>query len=679
MNRPTSPNHPGRDNANNANNANNAALRGASLAFQKSNAVAKPAPISNPHHNNNNNNNNNNNGALIAATSASRDHSLARLRSLSHQTSGGTGGPGRPHDLGSAHPSTDPRSSSRIAASLAASRSSSPTTRKTTPSMQPHDSTNTHQQLATPKRRKGSLANGSGAGTGAGAGAVSSAPNLTLTTDDSNSIASTSASVSSLDKRKETRTDLVRETSSARKGVRAGLPPLTPPRTMSPVVTYTNSPTRLGTSFACERVRDMAPRPSYSMDRPRSAHDAGYNINLEIERRRPVPPPARRKPHTETPASTTSSLDDPKKKPPSVTSPPETGQRADKLPVAPRPRSVSSQNPVKVLASKSHEVVDHPPSELGARRHISEPKTNPPQDRSIAKEEKPKISVRRSSSTQSDDTFVSASSSPEPRSDPPPPPPPPRTSEPSSKSSKSSQPTRPLTGVPVLPPRLPNPRRSKPSSNLSLESLTNAIVAGSLASARAAPSSVRSRTPPPPRPPPRIRQTLRAPRAKSEDLDGVKPQHRKKPLGKFGSRKKHAHHEGARKRWRDEITARQKQRYEGVWASNRGLLLDRLSASAAAAVGSKDVDMSQFVVNVVVRDIWARSRLPFDELSEVWDLVDTRGKGVLEKSEFVVGMWLIDQRLRGRKIPRRVSESVWGSARGQVRVMEPKGRGRGRK
>ena len=27
-------------------------------------------------------------------------------------------------------------------------------------------------------------------------------------------------------------------------------------------------------------------------------------------------------------------------------------------------------------------------------------------------------------------------------------------------------------------------------------------------------------------------------------------------------------------------------------------------------------------------------------------------------------MWLIDQRLRGRKIPRKVSDSVWGSARG---------------
>jgi hypothetical protein len=85
----------------------------------------------------------------------------------------------------------------------------------------------------------------------------------------------------------------------------------------------------------------------------------------------------------------------------------------------------------------------------------------------------------------------------------------------------------------------------------------------------------------------------------------------------------------------------------------------------------RDVDTNLLVANVVVRDIWVRSRLPFDELAEVWDLVDTQGKGVLDKAEFVVGMWLIDQRLRGRKIPTKVGDSVWGSAKG-VRVLGPK-------
>jgi len=51
-------------------------------------------------------------------------------------------------------------------------------------------------------------------------------------------------------------------------------------------------------------------------------------------------------------------------------------------------------------------------------------------------------------------------------------------------------------------------------------------------------------------------------------------------------------------------------------------------------------------------------------LEEVWDLVDSRGIGRLGRYEFVVGLWLIDQRLKGRKLPIKVSDSVWQSARG---------------
>jgi hypothetical protein len=79
------------------------------------------------------------------------------------------------------------------------------------------------------------------------------------------------------------------------------------------------------------------------------------------------------------------------------------------------------------------------------------------------------------------------------------------------------------------------------------------------------------------------------------------------------------------------------------------------------------------VANVVVREVWKRSRLPEDELIEVWDLVDRDKRGVLSRQEFVVGMWLIDQRLKGRKIPTKVSESVWGSASGNgLMVIKPK-------
>lgn len=36
----------------------------------------------------------------------------------------------------------------------------------------------------------------------------------------------------------------------------------------------------------------------------------------------------------------------------------------------------------------------------------------------------------------------------------------------------------------------------------------------------------------------------------------------------------------------------------------------------------------------------------------------------LNKEQFVVGLWLIDQRLKGRKLPIRVSETVWASVKG---------------
>jgi hypothetical protein len=48
----------------------------------------------------------------------------------------------------------------------------------------------------------------------------------------------------------------------------------------------------------------------------------------------------------------------------------------------------------------------------------------------------------------------------------------------------------------------------------------------------------------------------------------------------------------------------------------------------------------------------------------VWDLVDHHAVGRLDKIEFVVGLWLIDQRLKGRKLPVKVSDSVWTSVKG---------------
>jgi hypothetical protein len=138
---------------------------------------------------------------------------------------------------------------------------------------------------------------------------------------------------------------------------------------------------------------------------------------------------------------------------------------------------------------------------------------------------------------------------------------------------------------------------------------------------------------------------------------------------------KHAHHEGSRKKWREEIRPRERKRYEALWASNRGILLTdtRMMSPATSISSDLDRDVSQCVANVVVREVWRRSRLPVDELAEIWDLVDRGRSGMLSRAEFVVGTWLVDQRLKGRKVPAKVTDSVWGSANG-VMVKGPNGK-----
>lgn len=211
-----------------------------------------------------------------------------------------------------------------------------------------------------------------------------------------------------------------------------------------------------------------------------------------------------------------------------------------------------------------------------------------------------------------------------------------------------------------------SPSLSQVSSNrAAINSLANAIVASSLASSRAASPSRSSLAPPPPprrnhlfhhgrdgdisrtpspAKPSVLRTTMRKPREEEED-EGEKRRGKKTHLMKKHPNK---HHEGDRKRWRDVITERERKRYEAVWASNKGLY-------------NSERGEENGVNNLVVRDIFSRSRLHSDVLEEVYNLVDRSGSGVLRKEEFVVGLWLVDQRLKGRKLPIRVQDSVWRS------------------
>lgn len=169
----------------------------------------------------------------------------------------------------------------------------------------------------------------------------------------------------------------------------------------------------------------------------------------------------------------------------------------------------------------------------------------------------------------------------------------------------------------------------------------------------------------PPKSSGKMRTTMRQEPSSSDEEDEAH-KYKKKGSRIMGiKQRKHPnkHHEAERKRWRDQITERERKRYEGVWAANKGIFLPGGSGSSPTRMPAED-DPSLDVLSLLVREIWTRSRLPTHVLEEVWDLVDGRGIGRLTRYEFVVGLWLIDQRLKGRKLPTRVSDSVWQSATG---------------
>lgn len=143
------------------------------------------------------------------------------------------------------------------------------------------------------------------------------------------------------------------------------------------------------------------------------------------------------------------------------------------------------------------------------------------------------------------------------------------------------------------------------------------------------------------------------------------------------------------------VSEQERKRYEGVWVSNKGLYMrlvvtrlvgvdydaepgmsapaEEMSLRAAQLLsklesqdaedfhGLVSADLNQLIHAVVVRRLWQRSRLPAETLEAVWNLVDFRKDGTLNKPEFLVGMWLVDQCLYGRKLPKNVDPIVWDS------------------
>lgn len=170
----------------------------------------------------------------------------------------------------------------------------------------------------------------------------------------------------------------------------------------------------------------------------------------------------------------------------------------------------------------------------------------------------------------------------------------------------------------------------------------------------------------------------------------------------------------------DRISEADRKRYEGVWASNRGtyfnyvvtringidygsgggseqkMIVDEEDSMKAARLSAKqqadtvlganggyqsaefhnitNAEISQLIHSSVVERIWERSRLPSETLRDIWELVDYRKDGTLNKPEFLVGMWLVDQCLYGRKLTKKVPASVWESLEGIGVSVKKKGK-----
>ncbi|KAF5094432.1 hypothetical protein D0Z00_003547 [Geotrichum galactomycetum] len=199
----------------------------------------------------------------------------------------------------------------------------------------------------------------------------------------------------------------------------------------------------------------------------------------------------------------------------------------------------------------------------------------------------------------------------------------------------------------------------------------------------------------------------------------IKTTMRKQRKKSFNEDKPWKHHVDAVK-----LTENERKRYEGLWATNRGIHVpflwpdeeDEPDSESESDEEDSDFDESDFeesdhedagdppqtklvevtlcagakqqqqqqqlqpptahedertqsIHGIVVRSLWQRSRLSDDTLRRIWDLVDRRGDGCLDREGFLVGMWLVDQCLYGRKLPLKVDDTIWHSVgRLNVRV-----------
>lgn len=113
------------------------------------------------------------------------------------------------------------------------------------------------------------------------------------------------------------------------------------------------------------------------------------------------------------------------------------------------------------------------------------------------------------------------------------------------------------------------------------------------------------------------------------------------------------------------INIEERRRYEAMWMSNRFRYLTTLHWWPPTTETITDIPhilpQDGLILALVVYKIWKRSNLSNSLLANIFDLVDFRKDGTLDRRSFIVGMWLVDQCLYGRKLPQVVPQEVWES------------------
>ena len=143
---------------------------------------------------------------------------------------------------------------------------------------------------------------------------------------------------------------------------------------------------------------------------------------------------------------------------------------------------------------------------------------------------------------------------------------------------------------------------------------------------------------------------------------------KKKRRSIMRSHKRHSFNED--KPWKSHVdigyvSEKERKRYEGIWVTNRNSYLELLPWWDENDL-LDDEDHTIFpqdglILNQVVLDLWSRSNLPPQLLAQIYDKVDTRRDCTLNRQSFLIGMWLVDQCLYGRKLPKEIDQRVWDS------------------